>query len=795
MTKNTERAASLARTDLQLRGMSGRIKAHFDVLEAAMHKKQIIWGGEETVITSETATRDAVVRRSLAFERCMLEIPIEIEPYALLAGNCAKDGVIVRCMLPKFILEEELGLCTLAISHKCPDYETLLAEGLSGILAKLDEKEAAARESGAMSAETDSFCEAVRREIRAVISLSHRYADLAEEKAEIYTTSREELLGLAEICRRVPEFPAKSFHEALQSLWFLNHALRESMTSVSIGHIDRLLNPYFESDYEAGRISLARAQELIDAFNLRVNERTQIDPKIYVVGEEGSKRASDQFKIGYSMGLAEEAEDDEADAINHWGQNILISGLRADGSDGTNALTYMFLNAHEKFRLTNPVLTVRMHKNSPPELYGRVAEVLKTGGGMPFINNDDVIVGAYEKLGVPRADACEYANSNCWETLIQGKSNQEMIRFVNFLYLLELVLNRGKSTVYAGQTQAQRLSVQRASPWVCPSNPVTDTIDTGDPAAFTCLDDIIDAWTEQLDFMLEESMSYVADILRDSGSHGPLSSNPLLSALTRDCIAELTDITHGGARYDLWHLMGEAVSNAADALSAIQTFVFEQKLLTLSELIEILNEDWESNEQLKQRFFSDVPRFGNGMELPDGIAKRLVDIFVERAGVHAKEYTECIFSPCIGTFSWIISIGKRIGASADGRSSRDPIAANMSPVPGTDLSGPTAAIISYLKLNTKPMAAGAPLDLRINSKGLEGEEGTKRVEALVKTFIEMGGNMLTLTITSAEDLKRAIAEPEKYRSLRVRMGGWTAYFTLLSKQSQSIHLKRVEHGL
>ena len=201
----------------------------------------------------------------------------------------------------------------------------------------------------------------------------------------------------------------------------------------------------------------------------------------------------------------------------------------------------------------------------------------------------------------------------------------------------------------------------------------------------------------------------------------------MLSVLTKDCVENLTDTCHRGARYDLWHILCEAVSNAADAAAAIQKFVFEEKVVTLPDLV--------------------------------------------------------------------VNIGKRIGASADGRKSREPIAANMSPVPSRDISGPTAAINSYLKLNTSSMAAGAPIDLRVSINGLEGEEGTRRIAALVETFIEMGGNMMTLTITSVEELRRAMENPEKYRGLRVRMGGWSAYYTLLSKESQKIHLKRVEHGL
>jgi formate C-acetyltransferase len=295
---------------------------------------------------------------------------------------------------------------------------------------------------------------------------------------------------------------------------------------------------------------------------------------------------------------------------------------------------------------------------------------------------------------------------------------------------------------------------------------------------------------------MQKAMEHVNRELLQDGSHGPLSSNSILSVLTRGCVEKLTDIAHRGAKYDLWHLMGEAVSNAADAAAAIKKFVFEERIVTLPRLVELLKSNWagEEGRKLRNLFSNEAPKFGNNNDYVDSIAAEMVDYFVERGTYHGEKYPAIIFSPCIGTYSWIISIGKKIGASADGRESQEPIASNMSPVPGKDVSGPTAAINSYWKLQTGPMAAGAPIDLRLSSNGLEGGEGTRRVAALIKTFLEQGGNMMTLTITSAEELRKAMENPEKYRGLRVRMGGWSAYYVLLSKASQKIHLKRVEHG-
>ena len=768
MRPDIESATLLALHDMSLRDMSPRTKKHYDRVIESMYERQTLWGGNLTVIDDRTKNLSATGRRTLAFEKVLDEMPIHIEPYALLAGYSEKNGQVVRCMLPSFILPEESAQCSMGIAHKCPDYETLLAKGFSGILDDLEAsmKALLATPEGVGDIAKAEFYEAVRRECLAVIRHSNRYADLAE---------RSGLTELARICRRVPEYGAQSFHEAVQSMWFYNHCIHETMTKLSIGHIDRILEPYFIKDYESGALSLEQAQEIVDEFNLRVNDRVQIDPDNYVVTRDELEGAPDEsFKITYGQGFSLEAESDDADAINHWGQNILISGLRPDGSDGTNPLTYMFLNAHEKFQLTGPVLTVRLHKNSPPELVDRVAEVLRTGGGMPFINNDDVIIPAYERLGIPHEDACLYANSNCWETLIQGKGNQEMIRFVNFLHLLELALNNGEAVI--------------------PGPIAKNGVKSGDISGFTSVEDIIGAWKKQLDYRLESSMAANAAEIEKNGTHGLYTTIPVLSALTRDCVERLTDLTHGGARYVQWHMMAEAVSNAADALSAIKKHVFDDKRVSLKRLVEILRANWDGESELRVKCVNDTPRYGNDESTPDGYAKEMVDYFVERVTYYAAKHKACIYSPCIGTFSWIIGIGKRIGASADGRGYGEPIAANASPVPGADLSGPTAAINSYLKLRTNVMAAGAPLDLRLNKRGLEGESGIIRIGALIKTFIQQGGNMLTLTVTDAEELRKAIAEPLKYRNLRVRMGGWTAYFVLLSKEAQAIQLRRTEHG-
>lgn len=782
-----------------LREMTPRVRMLFERINSRKYQKQTAFGGNLNVINERTKRHSVGYRRSLAAEIVLNTMPVSIEPGDLIVGNCVTDSHIVRCMLPRFLLNEEIGQESVRLSHKCPNYEKLLRSGLLQMIDEVDETIVDCTDERWVE-----LAEAMKREAYAVVKLANRYANLAEKMAKEADNSQDlkDLKRISEVCRKVPAYPAESFQEALQAIWMVNHAFRETEAALSIGCIDRIVYPFLKSDYEKGAITLDEAQELVDCFYLRVNDRTQMNPANYVVNPDDVEGITQQAAPCYDTGFVMSAESDEADAINHWGQNILLSGILPTHLDGTNALTYMFLNSLEKFKMTSPVITVRVHKNTPLCLLKRVSEVLKQSSGMPYINNDDVIIPAYEALGVSFVDASNYANSNCWETLLQGTSSQEMIRGVNFLYFLELALNRGKSTIYANQLANSRgidLSNNRTWPaYVCIGNRTVDGIDTGSPSSFRTFQDLMRAWKTQLDFVVYTTMRTVASFVREKGNMGPGTTMPLASMLQEDCVARRRDVTHLGARYNLWHVMAEAVSNAADALYAIKKLVFEEEKMDIIELVEYLHKNWpgDDGENLRLMLQNTLEKFGNDNDEVDGIAAEMVDYFVKRVRYHAHEYKdEFVFSPCIGTFSWIISIGKRIGASADGRMEQEAIASNMSPVPGRDVSGPIAAINSYMKLDLSSMAAGAPIDIRISSNGLEGEEGTSRVSGLIKTFIDRGGNMLTLTITSVEELRKAMANPKDYGGLRVRMGGWSAYFTMLSKESQKIHLKRVEHGL
>ena len=781
----------------------GRLLAR---LQDRMTRRQRAWGGHLTVLDDPTVSVLSLVeRQAAAFRKLLREMPIVIEDDDLIVGNTAIDGTVVRPEFPEYATADEIAEARAAgttispgLGHKTPDYDDLINTGLGGIINRIDARLADLDEC--LGGEDDTYQRSLFRAMRTsclgVIDLAHRHADLADRLASSADGARRrEFQDIATICRRVPEHPATTFHEALQSFWFVHFSLFSGHTNVSCGRLDGYVYPPLQHQLADGSISLARAQELLDSLWLRFNDRGQLvrdnfyceDVSEGVEPDAGSEDLEDwsrrinsgaepsQWQAGHRFRRA--FATDAADAINHFGQNILLSGIRPDGTDGTNELTYLALNSLAKFEFTSPVVTVRLHRDSPPLLVRRVAEVLKRGGGMPYINNDDVIVSAYERLGVVTADARDYANSNCWETMIAGSSDQELIRGMNFLLCLELALNQGVA----------RVSGRREGP------------DTGDPLQFDTFEALLNAWKVQLDDLLRQGIDYIAQGVErgdlEHSSHGRYCFSPLLSCLTRDCIENGQDAIRGGARYTIWHVMGEAVANAADALAAIKKMVFEDRDMSLDELLAVLQSDWDGYDLLRQRFITRFPKWGNDRDYVDSIARTLMEWFGERSAHHAAGHPSIIFPTSVGTFSWYAMIGKEVSATPDGRQSGDPIAANFSPVVGRDLEGPTAALNSYLKMPLADLAAGAPLDLRFASGSLQGEPGTDRLAAFIRTFVEMGGNMLTLTVTDVETLKRAMEDPENHRGLRVRMGGWSAYFVMLSREQQLLHIQKAEHGL
>lgn len=709
------------------------------------------------------------VRKARAIALKLSLMPCDLWDGQLLAGSITLEDPCLHMEwgFPDYLTEEEqseskrLGISIRSVfGHIVPDYPKLLSKGLGGILEDVK----ALRDK-----EESAFLDSVVISCEAVIAFSDRLAERCENEAskEADHARAEELKQMAANLRRVPAGPAETFWQALQSVWLLHMIFHATMNGNAAGRLDQYVWPFLAADLDSGRLQMEQAVELVDCFFLKFNERAKTT-------EEQQPHAREHEVLDFSRQTRHTTSSqlgtrrDALDATNHWLQNIIIGGVTPDGEDGTNPLTFLLLDSYHRNRMTNPLITVRVHRDSPQELLQAVCEVLKEGGGMPAVFNDEALIPALEKMGFPTTDARDYSNDGCWEVIIPGRTDFRFQR-LSLMLCLEWALNRGCS----------RLSGKQQGP------------DTGDPRSFTCFEDIWQAYLIQLDAMVKRVVERVMQTIDYRNVIAPV---PLLSALIDGAIESGRDMTAGGAKYRTFGMLAESASHAIDSFSALKTVVFEQQRVSMAELCDALDTNFEGKEALRRKLLS-APHYGNDDPRSDEIGRKVMAAFTESVEKHAADHRASMQFPCgVATFSWYIGIGEGLGASPDGRLSGEPVASNFSPSLGRDLEGISGAILSYSGMHPEKLAAGGPLDLRLARALVAGDTGTDRMVALLRSFTNLGGSMLTLTVADTEELRAAQREPENYRSLRVRMGGWCAYFTMLSREQQDHHIRRQEAG-
>lgn len=713
------------------------------------------------------------VRKALAIALKLSQMPTDLWDGQMFAGSMTLEHPRVHAEwgFPDYVTDAERDAAArrgLSI-HSCfghivPDYPTLLAKGLRGVRA-----EAEAQRPLAASPDEIAFLDSVATALDAVMHFAQRLAQRCETEAAVSgdETRAAELDQMAANLRRVPGGPALTFWQALQSVWLLHMIFHSTMNGNACGRLDQYVQPYLEADLAAGRLSVERAMELAACFCLKFNERAKTTDEQCPEAREAEQVDPTRRTRHYTSSQIG-TQRDRLDATNHWLQNIVIGGLTPDGVDGTNLLSFLLLEAYRRNEMTNPLLTVRLHRDTPDELVACACEVLKDGGGMPALFNDEALIPALERLGIPARDARDYTNDGCWEVIIPGRTNFVFQR-LSLMLCLEWALQRGRS----------RLDGTQQGP------------DTGDPRAFQGFDDVWRAFHTHVDAMVGRVVQHVVATLDDKSTIAPV---PLLSALIDGAISARRDMTAGGSKLRTFGMLAESAAHAIDSLVAIRTVVFEDRQATMGELCDALAVNFEGHEQLRRKLLA-APKYGNDDERADSVGRNVMDAFTDTVTRHAAGHRAQVLFPCgVATFSWYIGIGEGLGPSPDGRRSGEPVSSNFSPALGRDREGLPAGILSHAKMCHDRLPAGGPLDLRIARRLIQGDEGTKRMAALVRSFVDAGGSMMTLTVADTEELLAAQREPEKFESLRVRMGGWCAYFTMLSRQQQEHHLRRQEGG-
>lgn len=613
--------------------------------------------------------------------------------------------------------------------HIAPGWDALLSAGLTGLLKKA----ARAREAlgPRATAEQLAFYEAVEIVYRAAIELGQRFARLALKLAGEHPEHRERLLVVASAMENVPAHRPRTFHEALQLVWLMHELIETEGEFVrSAGQLDRTLYPFYKADVESGRLTRDQAKELIKFFWYKWYSRTQ--------GREN-------------------------------GKNFCFGGQYPDGTEITNDLTYLALDAYEELDTPDPKLSVRFLPTSSEQLYRRVADLIRKGHTSFVLMNDPVAVEALVKRGKTLEDARLYLPIGCYEPAVEGKEvGCTMNITVNLAKGVELALNDGRDP----------LSGEQVGPH------------TGDPRSFGSFDDLWAAYVRQMDYFLERAVECIGAAER---AWPRINPSPLVSGTIEDCLALGKDVGQGGARYNSVGFVGAALANAADSLLALKKTVFEDRRFTMEEVLEALRDDFEGHERLRQYLLNRVPKWGNNDPEADALAKRVADYYCGK--VHT--FTNGRGGGCqaaLFTLTFALSGGERTGALPDGRKARESLAPGVGATYGRDRHGVTALVDSVVKLDATLVPNGSVLDVTLHPTAVQGDEGLDGLVALIRAFFAGGGYAIQFNVFDAETLRDAQRYPERYSTLQVRVTGWSVYFTALSRHEQDQYIARITHG-
>jgi pyruvate formate-lyase/glycerol dehydratase family glycyl radical enzyme len=640
-----------------------------------------------------------------------------------------------------FLLTEAGG-----ISHTAPDFEKLVKVGLNGLVEEASQM--IADLDGPLGADPEelrkrSFYKAVELTCQGVIEFAHRYQEQAQALAEGESdpARKAELLEIARICDKVPAGPAETFHEALQSLWFLEVALHQENyeQALCLGRLDQYLYPYYERDLKSGVLTRGRAIELLGCLFVKLSEFVPL--------------FSDSIAVFFSGFPANPA--------------ITLGGLTPDGQDATNELTHAILDTREVLKTRHPNLHARIHQSSPEAYLQRAVEVIKSGGGMPAFVNDEVIVPALVNKGVDEEDARDYVVIGCVEISVPRKTfGSTDAALMSLPICLEMALHDG----------------------YCPVMLKKIGVETGDPQSFTDMDEVVEAFRRQVSWVVDQM---VIGLNALSLAHEELYPSPLLSSLTEGCLEKGKDVTAGGAVYNFTGVQGVGTADVANSLAAIDRLVFGEKQVTMEQLLKALEDDFEGHEDV-YRLVNRVPKYGNDDELADRYAKLVAQIFCEEVARH-RNTRGGLYLPGFLSMTTHEGFGSFVGALPSGRKAFQTFANGLSPCDGSDLKGPTACLKSIAKIDYSLATSGVSVNLKFSPADLTGEEGTQILSALIRGYFELGGMHLQLNLVSRETLLDAQQNPQKYPDLMVRVSGYSAYFVDLTKEVQDEIIARTEH--
>ena len=644
------------------------------------------------------------------------------------------------------------GISMSGDGHIIPHHEMVLKKGYRGLQNEAREY----LKSDQISEEQRDFYEAVVISMEAAIQFARRYADLAENmaKTEKDPQRKTELETIAAINRRIMEGKAQSFHEALQVIYYchLIMMIESNGHSFSFGRFDQYAYPYYKADRDAGVLSNDEALELIALFFVKMNTINKVRPWDHT-----------EFGVGYPLY-----------------SNLMVGGMKSDGTDGTNELSYLALRAMDLNRLPEPNLSTRFWGGTPRSLLEESARLIREGFGMPSLFADETVIPAMMSIGLPLEVARDYASMGCVETAIPGRWGHRAtgMTYMNFGKILELVLNNGVDP----ESGIQLISVNGKP---------------GRDVDFASYDDVWLAWKKFLKFYTD--LAVESDLICDR-SLKKHDADPFASALVSDALARGKTLKNGGGEFDFVSQSNIGTSIIGDALAVIKKLVFEEQAVTFKRLRQALDENWEGEENQRIRKMAlAVTKFGNDDDYVDEITAAVYTSYLDLLPKYKNDRSGsgpigCGYTMSTSNISSYVPSGMDVGATPDGRYIGEPLNEGASPCLGADKQGPTAVAKSVSKLPNDRMAGGQLLNMKFSPSTLAGEDNLNKFIAFIEANRLLGNFHMQFNIVDTAELRDAKLHPEKHQDLMVRVAGYCALFTSLIPPVQDAIIARTEQA-
>ncbi len=580
--------------------------------------------------------------------------------------------------------------------------------------------------------------------VDALITYAKRHAQKALElaKDEKDPARKKELERIAENCSRVPANAPRDFWEALQAYWFVHIGVITELNtwdSFNPGKLDQHLYPFYKKGIREGSLNPDKAKELLECFWVKFNNQPA-PPKVGVTLAES----------GTYTDFA----------------NINIGGIKPDGSDGVNEVSYMLLDIIGEMKILQPSTNVQVSKRNPDRFVKKACEIIRMGMGFPSVFNTDAVVEELIRQGKSIEDARCGGTSGCVETGAFGKEAYILTGYFNIPKVLEITLNNGFD-----KRTGKKIGLE-----------------TGDPTGFTSFMQLFDAFKKQMHHFIDIKIRGNNIIEKLYATHMP---SPFLSIVVDDCIKKGEDYNAGGARYNTNYIQGVGIGSITDCLSAVKYHVFDNKTLTMEKLLSALEDNFEGHESIRQVLLNKTPRYGNDDDYADGLMVSVFETFYNAVDGRKNMKGGCYRINMLPTTCHIY-FGSVIGATPDGRKARQPLSEGISPVQGADRHGPTAVIKSASKMDHLK-TGGTLLNQKFTPQVLEGEEGLMKLTHLIRSYFKLDGHHIQFNVVSADTLRKAQKNPEQYNDLIVRVAGYSDYFNNLSKKLQDEIITRTEH--